>query len=93
MYEAKTAVFKAPLTALGAKNIPLNKELFWLKLAPNSFPIPGAVSLSATILIKSVLPAIYPPVDAIPPPRFFINEPTVISTPTWPGSLVSTSSP
>ena len=87
------AVFKAELTAVGALNTPLKKELFKLKFAPCSLPIPGAVNLSATKLTKSLFPAIYPPVEAIPPPRFFISEPTTKSAPTSPGSLFSTSSP
>ena len=73
--------------------MPLKKVLFKLKFAPNSFPIPGAVKRSATIWINALFPATYPPVGAIPPPRFFIKDPTTTSAPTWPGSLVSTNSP
>ena len=89
----KTAVFKALLTAFGAMKIPLKKELFKLKFAPKSLPIPGAVKRSATMLINSLLPATYPPVEAIPPPKFFIKDPTTTSAPMCPGSNFSTSSP
>ena len=93
MYAVKTAVFKALFTALGAMKIPLKNELFKLKFAPRSFPIPGAVNLSATIWIKSAFPATYPPVEAIPPPKFFIKDPTTTSAPICPGSSFSTNSP
>ena len=53
----------------------------------------GAVKRSATMLINSLLPATYPPVEAIPPPKFFIKDPTTTSAPMCPGSNFSTSSP
>lgn len=78
---ANTAVFKLLATTLGAKNNPCKIDLFIPKLGPTSFPSPGAVSLSAAKLTNSLVPAIYAPFGAIPPPRFFINEPTITSAP------------
>ena len=44
--------------AKSQRKIPLKKLLFWLKLAPCSFPMPGAVKRSETISIKFLVPAI-----------------------------------
>ena len=57
---------------------------------PISFPSP--VSLSATSAIRSYFPTTYAPFVAIPAPRFFINEPTAISAPTYIGYFVVTNS-
>ena len=88
----KIAVFTLLHTTLGAKNSPCNICLFIPKLGPTSFPSPGAVSLSAHSLIKSFLPATYAPFGAIPPPKFFIRDPTTISAPTSIGSFLFTNS-
>jgi len=90
---ANTAVFKLLATTCGAKNSPFNKLVFWFNDGPISFPIPGAVSLSAHISTNSFFPTIYAPLVAIPAPRFFINDPTTISAPTSIGSFSSTNSP
>ena len=76
-----------------AKNNPFNKFIFWFKEGPISFPIPGAVNLSAHNSTKSFLPTIYAPLVAIPAPKFFIKEPTAISAPASIGSFSSTNSP
>ena len=87
------AVLTAFATACGAKNKPSKISRFCSKEQPTSRPIPGDVNLLAQSSIKSLLPAIYPPVRAIPPPGFLIKDPTQRSAPTQHGSKVSTNSP
>ena len=89
---ANTAVFKLLATTLGAKNSPCNICLFIPKVGPTSFPSPGDVRRWLASSTKSFLPAIYAPFGAIPPPKFFINEPTITSAPTSKGSFVWTNS-
>jgi len=79
-------------TTLGAKNNPCKRLLFIPKVGPTPFPSPGTVNLSAASSTKSFLPAMYAPFGAIPPPRFFISEPTITSAPTSNGSLFDTNS-
>ena len=84
---ANIAVFKLLDTTCGAKNSPFSKFVFWFSDGPISFPIPGAVSLSAHSSTN------YAPLVAIPAPKFFINDPTAMSAPTSIGSFSSTNSP
>ena len=90
---ANIAVFTLDATTCGAKNKPFSNCVFCPNDGPISFPIPGAVNLSAHSSIKSFLPTIYAPDVAIPAPKFFINEPTAISAPISIGSLSCTNSP
>ena len=78
---ANTAVFKLLATTLGAKKSPCKICLFIPKVGPTSFPSPGAVKRSAAKATNSFFPAIYAPFGAIPPPRFFIRDPTITSAP------------
>ncbi len=59
---------------------------------PTSFPKPGAVSLSAISSTYVLFPATYAPFCAIPPPKFFISEPTIMSAPISNGVCASTNS-
>ena len=43
--------------------------------------------------IHFAVPAIYPPVGAIPPPMFLIKDPATKSAPTSVGSIISINSP
>ena len=86
------ATFRALATVCDAINNPCKKLLFEFRDGPISFPSPGAVSLSAHNSTKSFLPTIYAPFDAIPPPKFFISDPTQISAPISIGSLYDTNS-
>ena len=86
------AVFTLAFTTDGASNKPNNSCLFIPSVGPTPFPSPGTVSRSAASSTSSFLPAIYAPFGAIPPPRFFISEPTITSAPTSSGSLVFTNS-
>ena len=52
-----------------------------------------AMNLDEICSIAYLVPTIYAPVGAIPPPAFFISEPTIMSVPTSLGSLFSTNSP
>ena len=92
MLLANTAVFTLLATTEGAKNNPCNIDLVIPSDGPTSFPSPGAVSLSAAKFTKSFLPAMYAPFGAIPPPRFFISDPTITSAPTSNGSFLFTNS-
>ena len=67
--------------------------MFIPKVGPTSLPNPGEVNLSAASSTNSFLPAIYAPFGAIPPPKFFISEPTMTSAPKSVGSIFSTNSP
>ena len=87
---ANTIVFNELATTDGAKNKPFKYFVFWPIDGPISFPSP--VSLSATRDIKSFLPTTYAPLVAIPAPKFFINEPTAMSAPTYIGSFSVTNS-
>ena len=87
-----TAVLSADATTDGAKNIPWSIDLFIPRVGPTSLPSPGSVNLSPARSIRSFLPAIYAPFGAIPPPKFFIKDPTIISAPTSIGVLSSTNS-
>ncbi len=89
---ANTAVFRLLATTLGAKYIPCKKLLFAPKVGPTSFPCPGDVSLSAQSSTYFSFPATYAPLGAIPPPKFFIREPTITSAPTSNGVFLSTNS-
>ena len=53
----------------------------------------GEVNLVEIMSIAFVLPQIYPPVGARPPPGFLIRDPTTTSAPTSVGSFSSTNSP
>ena len=44
---ANIAVLTLLATTCGAKNSPFNKLVFWFNDGPISFPVPGAVNLSA----------------------------------------------
>src|SRR5665648_1148266 len=72
----------APFTVFGAIKRPWNMVLVCPKVKPHSPPIPGEVIRQDIFSIRSPLPAIYPPVNARPPPGFLINEPATTSAPT-----------
>ena len=58
MQLANIAVLTLLATTCGAKNSPFNKLVFWFNDGPISFPIPGAVNLSAHNFIKCSFPTI-----------------------------------
>ena len=92
-FAKRRATFIDSIVVLLEKYKPCKTFRFVPKLNPSSFPIPGAVRVFAQYSIKSFLPEIYPPVIAIPPPRFLIKEPAIISAPISIGSLISVNSP
>ena len=88
----RIAVFNAFATTFGAKYNPCKNCLFIPSVGPTSFPSPGSVSLSAHSFIRSFFPTMYAPLGAIPPPRFFISDPTTMSAPTSVGYFFVTNS-
>ena len=56
-------------------------------------PVVGVVKRAAMRSMARLVPAIYPPVGAIPDPGFLMSDPMMTSAPTSVGSCRSVNSP